>query len=99
MPKVIHCDTLQEVREQIDRIDTLIVDLVAERTKYVFQAARFKNTREAVRVPTRINSIINRVRSMAKETELDPDMIESVYRHLIEQSIVGEARYWEKINN
>jgi len=37
--------------------------------------------------------IIYRVRTLAEQTGLDPAMIESVYRHLIEQSIEGESRY------
>ena len=77
----ICCTTLQEVRDQIDRVDTLIVNLIAERTEYVVQAARFKDTKEAVRIPTRIESIIGRVRALARETGLDPAMVESVYRH------------------
>ena len=93
MPQAIHCNTVQEVRNQIDRHDTLIVNLLAERTDYVFQAARFKNTPGAVRVPARIEAIIDRVRTLAEQTGLDPAMIESVYRHLIEQSIEGESRY------
>ena len=93
MLQAIHCNTVQEVRNQIDRHGTLIVNLLAECTDYVFQAARFKNTRGAIRVPARIEAIIDRVRTLAEHTGLDPAMIESVYRHLIEQSIEGESRY------
>ena len=84
---------MQEVRNQIDRHGTLIGNLLAERTDYVFQAARFKNTRGAVRVPARIEVIIDRVCTLAEQTGLDSAMIESVYRHLIEQSIEGKPRY------
>jgi isochorismate pyruvate lyase len=99
MYRPIRCTTLQEVRDQIDRVDTLIVGLIAERTGYVVQAARFKDTKEAVRIPTRIEFIIDRVRVLAQETGLDPAMIESVYRQLIEQSIERESRYWDEINH
>jgi chorismate mutase len=47
----------------------------------------------AVRFPARIEAIIYRVRTLAEQTGLDPAMIESVYQHLIEQSIEGESRY------
>ena len=47
----------------------------------------------AVRVPARIEAIIDPVRSLAEQTGLDSAMIESVYRHLIEQSIEGKPRY------
>ena len=51
MPQAIHCNTVQEVRHQIDRHNTLFVNLLAERTDYVFQTARFKNTRGAFESP------------------------------------------------
>ena len=51
MPQAIHCNTVQEVRHQIDRHDTLFVNLLAERTDYVFQAARFKNTGRGRSIP------------------------------------------------
>ncbi|MBP5168762.1 MAG: chorismate mutase, partial [Oscillospiraceae bacterium] len=36
------CSSLEEVRENIDRIDNEIIKLIAERTTYVVQASSFK---------------------------------------------------------
>ena len=93
MPQAIHCNTVQEVRNQIDRHGTLIVNLLAERTDYVFQAANLKTRGGAFKSPPVSRAIIDRVRTLAEQTGLDPAMIESVYRHLIEQSIEGESRH------
>lgn len=38
----VTCTTLEEVRNNIDRLDQQIVTLLAERGRYVSQAARFK---------------------------------------------------------
>ena len=38
------CNSLAEVREEIDKLDDMIVELIAKRNKYIKQAARFKNT-------------------------------------------------------
>jgi isochorismate pyruvate lyase len=35
------CENLEQVRENIDRIDREIVKLIAERSTYVAQAAKF----------------------------------------------------------
>ena len=96
MPKTLHCKNLSEVRDNIDRIDSLIVTLLAERTRYVCEAAQFKTTRNDIRVPSRIEAIIKQVTSLAINENSDPQLIESVYRHLIEQSIVAEARHWDE---
>lgn len=36
------CNSLEEVRENIDRIDDNIIKLIAERGSYVLQASEFK---------------------------------------------------------
>ena len=36
------CESMSEVREEIDRVDRLIVDLLAERTDYIRQAGLIK---------------------------------------------------------
>ena len=48
------CESLDEVRINIDRLDKLIVPLLAEREHYVRQAARFKKSADAVVVPARV---------------------------------------------
>ncbi len=40
----VTCDSLEQVRENIDRLDRQIVGLIAERGAYVSQAAGFKKT-------------------------------------------------------
>ena len=63
MTQAIQCKSLQKVRNQIGCLDNRIVQLITERTVYVLQAAEFKETREAVRVPDRIEKIIEKVRA------------------------------------
>tara|TARA_B100000029_G_scaffold495098_1_gene559680 strand:- start:9 stop:338 length:330 start_codon:yes stop_codon:yes gene_type:complete len=93
------CNNLEQVRAQIDRLDTQIVELIAERTTYVIQAAKFKKTKENVRVPKRIEEIIDRVRTLAHQFNLNPDVIDSIYRHIIETSIEEERRNWDLIRS
>ncbi len=98
MPKAVTCHSLQDVRDNIDRLDEVIVGLLAERIGYVLQAAQFKETRGDVRIPSRIEYIVQRVRSFAEENAMDPDMAESIYRHIMEESIAREEIRWDKIN-
>jgi len=99
MSTPIECNDLEQVRAQIDRLDTQIVELIAERTTYVIQAAKFKQTKENVRVPKRIEQIIDRVRILAHQFNLNPDIIDSIYRHLIEVSITEESRNWDLVRS
>ena len=77
------CKSIDEVRENIDSIDREIVRLLSERRRYVKQAAGFKKTREDVRAPKRVEEVIAKVRTLASEREIDPDIVEKVYRTMI----------------
>jgi isochorismate pyruvate lyase len=77
------CNTIEEVRENIDRIDQNIVKLISQRSRYVGQAAKFKKTIEDVKAPARVEEIILKVRRLAVENHLDPDIVEKIYRTMI----------------
>jgi len=99
MSKAVKCKSLQEVRDNIDRLDEVIVGLLAERIDCVLQAAQFKETRGDVRIPVQIEFIVDRVREFATREGMDGDMVESIYRHIMEESIAREELRWDKIND
>lgn len=78
------CQSLDEVRANIDRLDRLIVPLLAERQTYVLEAARFKPTAEAVVVPARVEQVISRVTELAREAGASPEAMERIYRTIID---------------
>jgi isochorismate pyruvate lyase len=77
------CKTIEEVRENINRIDREIVELISQRSRYVGQAAKFKKTTQDVKAPARVEEIILKVRGIAVENHLDPDIVEKIYRTMI----------------
>lgn len=90
------CSTLEEVRSNIDRIDTAIIRLIAERTEYVKQASSFKKTESGVRAPDRVEAVIRRVREKASEYGADPDMTEALYREMISRFISMETEEFKR---
>ncbi len=92
---MIECRNLDEVRENIDRIDREIVKLISERSSYVRQAARFKKTTDDVKAPNRVEQVIANKRAYAKEVGLDPDMIERIYGTIISCFIDQELKEHE----
>jgi isochorismate pyruvate lyase len=83
LTEIVECQSLDEVRANINRIDQEMVRLLAERGGYVRQAARFKLTTDDVRAPARVEQVIGRVRALAAEAGASPDLVERVYRTLI----------------
>jgi isochorismate pyruvate lyase len=96
---VVKCRNLGEVRDNIDRLDRQIVPLLAERAGYVRQAAGFKQTKAAVVDQARIEAIVLKVRHMAMEESCDPDVIERIYRSMIDAFIIFESKEWMHIHD
>lgn len=86
----ILCESLDQVRAQIDGLDREIVTLLAERGDYVRQAARFKKTKDDVAAPARVEQVIDKVRVLARESGANPDLVERVYRAMIAAFIEAE---------
>jgi isochorismate pyruvate lyase len=84
------CNSIEEVRSDIDRIDHQIVALLAERGGYVKQAARFKNTSDDARAPQRVAQVISKVTALAEELGANPAVTEQVYRAMISGFIAAE---------
>lgn len=84
------CSSLEQVRENIDRIDSEIIKLIAERGEYVAQAAAFKKSEDAVRDNSRVETVVKNARNKAEPLGADPDMIEAVFREMISQFISSE---------
>jgi phenylalanyl-tRNA synthetase alpha chain len=78
------CATLDEVRASIDELDGRIVSLLAERRGYVLQAARFKASPEAVRVPAREAQVLSNVKALAYRAGIEPELVEALYRQMID---------------
>lgn len=77
------CDSLAEVRQNIDRIDSAILKLMAERGTYVREAGRFKANAASVQDDARVARIIAKVRAEAEADGLSPDVAEATYRAMI----------------
>ncbi|MFJ2366548.1 chorismate mutase [Pseudomonas sp. NPDC087697] len=85
-----NCCSLEEVRDNIDRLDRQIVNLLAERGAYVSQAARFKKDSDAVKAPQRVEQVIAKVRALSEQVGANPRVTEQVYRAMIAAFIEQE---------
>lgn len=94
----MECRSLGEVREHIDAIDRRIVEALADRCRYVEQAARFKPTKHDVMATERTEEIVLKVRHAALEEATDPDLVEKVYRAMIDAFTLHEAKVWRDLH-
>ena len=92
------CKSLAEVRENIDRIDRDLVRLMAERQKYVAEAGRFKANPAAVSAPARVEQVIEKVKTLAREEGLAETVAEKTFRAMIAGFEDYERDVWAKMN-
>ena len=77
--EVKKCNSLQEAREEIDKVDAKIVELIATRNAYIKQIAYFKNSIEEVKAPNRVANVISRAREQAISLDLSPNLINDLF--------------------
>jgi isochorismate pyruvate lyase len=88
------CKNINEIRLAIDTIDQQVIQLIGERFKYVKAASKFKANEEAVKAPERFKNMLLQRRDWADAAGLNPDIIEKVYRDLVNYFISEEIKNW-----
>jgi isochorismate pyruvate lyase len=85
------CMTMAEVRAGIDRLDADLVALFARRVAYIDAAARIKaQLGLAARLEDRVEEVVGNVRRHADTYGLPPDLVEKLWRRVIDWSIARE---------
>jgi isochorismate pyruvate lyase len=84
------CKTLEELREEIDKVDEKIVELIAVRNDYIKQAANFKHTVDEIKTDERIDDVLNHVRHKALTLGVSPNMVADIYKQMIDAMVETE---------
>ena len=94
-----HCSGMEDVRRNIDALDDVLVPLWGTRGGYMTQAARIKQDPNQVRDEDRIESIVARVRERAAQEGGEPEVIEAIYRSMMEAYIAYEHREFARLRS
>ena len=87
------CNSMQELRVQIDKLDRQLTELLAQRAGYIDRAAELKPAEGLpARIPDRVEEVVQKVRANSREVGMDPDLAEQLWRILIDWSIAREER-------
>ena len=85
------CQTLEEARIEIDKLDDKIVELIAQRNAHIKQIAHFKTSIEEIKSEDRISDVISRARAKAIELGLSPNLINDIYIRMIDEMVESEV--------
>ena len=88
--EIKECNTLEEARSEIDKVDEEIVKLIAKRNDYIKQIAYFKTSVDEVKAEDRISEVISKVREQAISLDLSPNLINDLYVRMIDGMVESE---------
>lgn len=94
--KANQCTDMTSIRTEIDRIDKEVILLLGERYAYVKAASKFKKTPDQVKAKSRFEAMLKTRRSWAEEQGLSADLIENIYRDLVNWFITEEMKHWSE---
>lgn len=84
---------LQPYREELDRINLRLVDLLAERMRICRHIARVKSVHGIPMMqPQRIGSTLDLVRGLSGTRQLRPEYVDGLFQLIIEETCAEELR-------
>ena len=87
---------MDDLRKELDLLDNELIKLVSKRFKFIEQAAIIKDDISKIRDNERIEAIIVRLRNLAEINDISPDIVEKLWRYIIELSIELETEIFNK---
>lgn len=85
------CETMAHIRAEIDALDQELVQLFARRAGYIDRAAEIKAVVDLpARITPRVEEVVANVRRHAVTYGLPPELVEKLWRRLIDWSIARE---------
>jgi isochorismate pyruvate lyase len=80
-----------DLRVEIDKLDREIVEMMAKRVTLIDRAAELKPGEGLpARIETRVEAVVANVRQCAEASGCDADLIEQIWRKMIDWSIERE---------
>ena len=86
------CNSMEELRVEIDRIDAELVGLIAERARFIDRAIVLKQRdRLPAYIPERVEEVVANVRRLAGDLGAPEHVVETVWRVMIDEFIAIES--------
>ena len=86
------CESIEEIRQCLDELDLKIIELLGKRSDYIREIVNYKIEEKDIIAVERQREVLNLRRKWAKMNSINPDLIEKLYRTLIEFNISKERK-------
>ena len=89
--------TIKEIRNEIDKLDIRIIDLISQRKDLVFEVVKLKEKDQIVD-QERINQILKKLNLEANKRGIPEVLIEKLWKIMIEGFIEYEMEIYDKVH-
>jgi isochorismate pyruvate lyase len=90
------CHNIEEVRQQIDEIDQSLIGLIGKRFSFIQEIVKYKSNSDEVYAKERYDIVISKRRELATSYQLNPDVIENIYKVMMEYFIREQLELLKK---
>jgi chorismate mutase len=74
---------INEIRQEIDKMDSIIVDALVKRIDCVLEVVKYKKNEEEVRGCDRVKIVLDKVKNLAKSSGGHEDIVADIYQQII----------------
>ena len=89
--------SIEEIRNEIDKIDLKILELISDRKKMVVEVVKHKK-KDQIIDKKRINFILNKLGLEAKKRGLPEHLVQGLWDFMIKSFIMYEQQIFDEIN-
>ena len=90
-------NSIEEIRDEIDKIDLKILELISDRKDLVTEVVKLKK-RDQIIDKKRIDFILDKLSSEAKKKGLPESLVQGLWNHMIKGFIMYEEQIFDEIN-
>ena len=90
-------NSIQDIRDEIDKIDLKIIDLISDRKDLVDEVVKLKKKDQIVD-QERINFILNKLNHEAKKRGIPEHLIEKIWSIMIKTFIEYETKVYDSVH-
>ena len=83
---------IKEIRKKLDKIDSILLQVIKKRTNLVNQVIKLKKNRKEIVDKKRINAILKRIKRKSIKLKIDPAITLSIWKEMIKSFIKYEYK-------
>jgi len=93
------CESINEIRFEIDQLDRQILVLFAQRMEYVQEIVKFKSDPDGIVARDRQLEVFKQRKEWATELGLDPDLFGDFFEKLVSRNVAKEMEMFNNHDN